>query len=111
MKDYQAIFFIIYNSCVYTAPLNSVLNGTILKIVIKICEQHQITIKYEHPKCNETQYWEAAFITSTSRLVLPIHELRIGSNLIKLATDNLILRNIMKFVVEDLKMSSVNVYP
>ncbi|GJJ73404.1 hypothetical protein EMPS_05762 [Entomortierella parvispora] len=68
------------NFCIYdrklqslvTAPLYSVLLGTILKMVIAVCEQEKIPILYKFPNLKNIQDWEGAFISSTSRLVLPI---------------------------------------
>ncbi|KAK9708490.1 hypothetical protein K7432_009600 [Basidiobolus ranarum] len=62
------------HSKVVTAPLQHVLLGTIMKVVISTCEKTGIPLEYTFPDlrdliCNQ---WEGAFITSTSRLVLPI---------------------------------------
>ncbi|KAG0296640.1 Chitin synthase, class 1 [Linnemannia gamsii] len=57
---------------VVTAPLNSVLQGTILKVVLAVCEKQKIPIEFKFPNLKDIDYWEGAFITSTSRLVLPI---------------------------------------
>ncbi|KAJ1959191.1 hypothetical protein IWQ62_004709, partial [Dispira parvispora] len=63
------------NLKVVTAPPGSVLLGTIMKLVLKVCEENHIPVEYRHPTLSEarnTEWW-GAFITSTSRLVLPIH--------------------------------------
>ncbi|KAF9099565.1 hypothetical protein BGX23_001207 [Mortierella sp. AD031] len=57
---------------VVTAPLDSVLLGTILKVVLAVCEQQKIPVKFKFPNLKDIDNWEGAFITSTSRLVLPI---------------------------------------
>ncbi|KAG0205921.1 hypothetical protein BGX28_002563 [Mortierella sp. GBA30] len=57
---------------IVTAPLDSVLKGTILKVVLTVCEQQNIPIEFNFPNLKKLDEWEGAFITSTSRLVLPI---------------------------------------
>ncbi|KAF9318526.1 hypothetical protein BG003_011070 [Podila horticola] len=57
---------------VVTAPLDSVLTGTILRVVLSVCEQHQIPVRFAFPNLKHVNEWEGAFISSTSRLVLPI---------------------------------------
>ncbi|KAL7747445.1 hypothetical protein RI367_007199 [Sorochytrium milnesiophthora] len=56
-----------------TAPLDSVLTGTILNMVIDIARRHDISVEFAFPSDRQlgTQY-KACFITSTSRLVRPI---------------------------------------
>ncbi len=60
-------FYIVKNNTLYTAPLDKVLPGTIQKLVCKITP-----IIFDFPCLNEIQEWESAFISSTSRLLLPI---------------------------------------
>jgi branched-subunit amino acid aminotransferase/4-amino-4-deoxychorismate lyase len=68
------------NFCVYdrklqslvTAPVGSVLQGTILKMVMAVCDQEKIPVQYKFPNLKNIQDWEGAFISSTSRLILPI---------------------------------------
>ncbi|OMJ11476.1 hypothetical protein AYI69_g4311 [Smittium culicis] len=78
---------------VATSPPSTVLMGTIMQLVIKVCEDDGIKISYTSPSISDlqTDQWVGAFITSTSRLVLPIEtvrlrdrnsELRIGSNML-----------------------------
>lgn len=49
---------------VVTAPLNCVLQGTILKVVLAVCEKQNIPIEFKFPNLNDIDYWEGAFITS-----------------------------------------------
>jgi branched-subunit amino acid aminotransferase/4-amino-4-deoxychorismate lyase len=49
---------------VVTAPLNSVLQGTILKVVLAVCEKQKIPIEFKFPNLKEIDHWEGAFITS-----------------------------------------------
>jgi len=49
---------------VVTAPLDSVLTGTILKVVLNVCEQHKIPVKFAFPNLKHVDDWEGAFISS-----------------------------------------------
>ncbi|KAG0280809.1 hypothetical protein BGZ95_008601 [Linnemannia exigua] len=60
---------------VLTAPLDSVLQGTILKIVMNVCNEENIPVEFKFPNLKQTCEWEGAFISSTSRLILPIEKL------------------------------------
>ncbi|KAF9902914.1 hypothetical protein EC991_004386 [Linnemannia zychae] len=60
---------------VLTAPLDTVLQGTILKVVMNICNEANIPVEFKFPNLKQTHEWEGAFISSTSRLVLPIEKL------------------------------------
>ncbi|KAF9120456.1 hypothetical protein BGW39_011366 [Mortierella sp. 14UC] len=60
---------------VLTAPLDSVLEGTILKVVMNVCNKANIPVEFKFPNLKQTHEWEGAFISSTSRLVLPIEKL------------------------------------
>ncbi|KAG0263548.1 hypothetical protein BG011_008612 [Mortierella polycephala] len=57
---------------IITAPLDSVLEGTILKVVVAVCKQQKIPVEFKFPTLKSINDWDGAFITSTSRLVLPI---------------------------------------
>ncbi|CDH55854.1 5-phosphate dependent protein [Lichtheimia corymbifera JMRC:FSU:9682] len=59
---------------VVCAPLEHILLGTVMKIVMKVCEKHQIPIEWTFPQASDARNnkWEGCFITSTSRLLLPI---------------------------------------
>jgi branched-subunit amino acid aminotransferase/4-amino-4-deoxychorismate lyase len=73
-------FLAVMNNTVYCASLDHVLLGSILKIVVDICKKHDIAFKWEFPKLEDAKQgkWEGCFITSTSRLLLPIEAIYIG---------------------------------
>ncbi|KAJ2849810.1 hypothetical protein IWW36_002363 [Coemansia brasiliensis] len=66
------------NYKVISAPLNSVLLGTIMKLVLRICEEDAISVEFV-PQL-EPELWAGAFVTSTSRLVLPIENIVFGDD-------------------------------
>ncbi|KAJ2668076.1 hypothetical protein IWW42_005480 [Coemansia sp. RSA 1085] len=61
-----------------SAPLSSVLLGTIMKLVLRICEEDGISVEFV-PQL-EPELWAGAFVTSTSRLVLPIENVVFGDD-------------------------------
>ncbi|KAG9063142.1 hypothetical protein KI688_004742 [Linnemannia hyalina] len=60
---------------ILTAPLDSVLQGTILKVVMNVCNVENIAFEFKFPNLKQIHEWEGAFVSSTSRLVLPIEKL------------------------------------
>ncbi|KAI9224710.1 hypothetical protein BC828DRAFT_372749 [Blastocladiella britannica] len=58
----------------HTAPLEDVLTGTILKIVLDVAREMQLPVVFAHPDASVEgcKRWVAAFVTSTSRLVCPL---------------------------------------
>ncbi|RKP19204.1 D-aminoacid aminotransferase-like PLP-dependent enzyme [Rozella allomycis CSF55] len=68
-------FFVIKGNTVFTAPLDSVLVGSIQTCVINICRRKSIKLVFEHPLISDRENWDGAFITSTSRLILPINNM------------------------------------
>lgn len=69
-------FFIINSDgLIQTAPPSDVLLGTVMKHLIQLQEKEII---FEHPSIYEIDDWLGAFITSTSRLLLPIDTIIYG---------------------------------
>eukprot|EP01067_Filipodium_phascolosomae_P008059 Filipodium_phascolosomae@DN6775_c0_g1_i1.p1 len=66
-------FFVINNvGSLETASTEAVLPGTVRECVIKACERLGIPVKFSAPRVSEAGSWRSAFITSTSRLVMPV---------------------------------------
>lgn len=63
-----------------TAPDNMVLKGTIRQIILEYAKKIDLEIKLECPSLDNSRDWIGAFISSTSRLVLPISEIKIDEN-------------------------------
>ena len=57
-----------------TAPLDSVLPGTIQKLVLEYCSKQAFPVSFRHPSRQDLVEgkWKAAFLTSTSRILLNI---------------------------------------
>jgi len=65
------VFFIRENT-LYTAPASDVLPGTSRKRVVDLCKDQGIPVVERKMACAELQTYQAAFITGTSPLILPI---------------------------------------
>jgi len=74
------LFVVDAEGTVVTAPSEAVLEGTIRKIVVELCALHNIPLKFELPDLKQVSTWQGAFLTSTSRIVLPISCLRFPEN-------------------------------
>eukprot|EP00038_Savillea_parva_P006498 m.164162 g.164162 ORF g.164162 m.164162 type:complete len:445 (-) comp12390_c0_seq1:52-1386(-) len=70
----QTNFFAVIDGTVYTAE-DGILHGTVRDVVLKVCADLGIPVVLKPPKTASYATWEGAFITSTSRLVLPIDTL------------------------------------
>lgn len=64
--------FFIKDNALFTAPLPHVLPGTSRKRVLNICQDNDIRVEEKRVAYKELSTYEAAFITGTSPLVLPI---------------------------------------
>ncbi|KAJ2072751.1 hypothetical protein GGH13_002469 [Coemansia sp. S155-1] len=62
-----------------SAPLDSVLLGTVMKLVLLICERDGISVRYA-PEFDALESWNGAFVSSTSRLVLPVSNVIYGED-------------------------------
>ncbi|KAJ2759272.1 hypothetical protein IWQ56_005780 [Coemansia nantahalensis] len=60
------------------APRDSVLLGTIMRLVLRICDRDGVAVV--HGARAPMDAWAGAFISSTSRLVLPVERVVYGAN-------------------------------
>lgn len=67
-------FFAVVDGAVQTAG-EGVLQGTVRSVALLVAEREGIPVVLKAPKLQDVARWEGAFISSTSRLVLPIDEL------------------------------------
>lgn len=67
--------FFIRDNTLYTAPLPYVLPGTSRKRVLEVCRQQAIPFREVFVTLDELPRMEAAFLTGTSPLVLPINRI------------------------------------
>ena len=74
LEGSQTNFFALVDGAVHTAG-DGVLEGTVRRLLLEVCEREGIPVKLTPPKLADAQKWEGALISSTSRLALPIDEL------------------------------------
>ena len=72
----QTNFFAVKDGVLYTAG-TGVLEGTVRGLVLDICRRTDVPVVLEPPNAAEIASWDGAFISSTSRLVLPIDEIKL----------------------------------
>lgn len=84
--------FFIKNDTLYTAPTDYVLPGTSRKRVFDICKQENITIIEQRVALSRIGEYDAAFLTGTSPLILPIRKI----NDVLLNPQNQLLKKTMK---------------
>ena len=71
LEGTQTNFYAVRGGVVYTAE-EGVLPGTVRSLVLDVCRDAGIDAVLEAPSVAELGEWEGAFITSTSRFVMPI---------------------------------------
>lgn len=73
LEGTQTNFGAIIGGVVYTAH-EGVLAGTVRRLLLEVCAEEEVPVSLEPPRVSHIGAWEAAFLTSTSRLLLPIDE-------------------------------------
>eukprot|EP01025_Chloroclados_australasicus_P050734 TRINITY_DN5870_c0_g1_i3.p1 TRINITY_DN5870_c0_g1~~TRINITY_DN5870_c0_g1_i3.p1 ORF type:complete len:314 (+),score=13.47 TRINITY_DN5870_c0_g1_i3:70-1011(+) len=68
-------FFVVHNGKVVTSQ-HGVLRGSVRDLVLRVCREADIQVQWQAPNLNQIHEYQGAFITSTSRLVLKIDELK-----------------------------------
>ncbi len=67
-------FFAVMGGAVWTAG-KGVVEGTLRKILLEVCKDEGVPVKLVPPKIEDLPKFEAALISSTSRLVLPVNKI------------------------------------
>ncbi|KAH3764341.1 class IV aminotransferase [Pelomyxa schiedti] len=75
LEGLSSNFYAVRGGQVYTAPDDVILKGTVRTMIVQLCRKNGIPVVMECPKEAEASTWEAAFITSTSRLVLDLDQI------------------------------------
>lgn len=61
-----------------TAPEGEVLGGTVRRLVLEVAAREGIPVALTPPLLGGAEGWSGCFLSSTSRLVLPVDELTVG---------------------------------
>ncbi|CRG94780.1 aminodeoxychorismate lyase, putative [Plasmodium gallinaceum] len=73
-------FFCFFNDTLYTSKDELVLNGTIRKEIIDLCEKEGVKLKKDSINIKDIEYFEFCFICSTTRNILPIKKIILFSD-------------------------------
>ncbi len=65
-----------------------IIEGTILKKVIQVCHALEIPIEFKNPNLKEIDSWDEVFISSTSRLVLPVQFAVVAADCVSFAPES-----------------------
>ena len=64
-------------SIIITAT-EDILHGSVRDSVLRVCQTHKVKVEHRPPTLDDLQHATGVFITSTSRLVMPVHEVVLG---------------------------------
>ncbi|KAI9486453.1 MAG: aminotransferase [Benjaminiella poitrasii] len=97
-------FLAVIDSTVYCASLDHILLGSILKIVIDVCQKNLIPFKWEFPRLQDAKdgKWEGCFLTSTSRLLLPIETIYVNHESIEFKQSSSLIELLRKEVAKEI---------
>lgn len=74
LEGTQTNFYAVLGGSLVTAE-RGILKGTVRAVVLDVCRTHNIPVRLEAPNMSSIHEWEGAFISSTSRLLIPVGEI------------------------------------
>lgn len=77
LEGVSSNFYVVQEGALVTAD-QGILEGTVRNRIVTLCQKYEIPLKLQAPAAREWGQWKGAFITSTSRLVLPVDQLTFG---------------------------------
>jgi len=113
----QTNFYAIIDGVVYTAG-EGVLEGTVRRLLLEVCEKNTIPVVLEPPNIRGIESWEGALISSTSRLALPIDEISLPQDgccvceqdqKIYFSKDNLLAEKISALIKQEVQSHSTQI--
>jgi branched-subunit amino acid aminotransferase/4-amino-4-deoxychorismate lyase len=76
LEGFSSNFFVVReNGVIETAAGGAVLSGSIRRLALRIAAAQGVGVALRAPQWQERDQWKDAFITSTSRLILPVDEI------------------------------------
>lgn len=78
----QTNFFVIQKGVVHTAN-EGILPGTMREMALQLCKKMNIPVVLSPPRVDSIGEWDACFLTSTSRFIMPIHVVRMGQTVVR----------------------------
>ena len=130
LEGTQTNFYVVTNTSTVITANEGILFGSVRDSVLRVCDLHGITVELRPPTLEDLRYASGVFITSTSRLVMPVHEVVLGDlQSSSLDTDGdqkkkdddelptsyhypncATTENIRKWVLEDVETRSTSIY-
>ncbi len=98
--------FFIKNNTLYTASLHKVLPGITRKKVIQLAKKHNIDVQETNIHYSELTHFQAAFLTATSRKIVPIRTI---DNFV-FDPKNQLLRQLKNWLDQEIKNYAVEHY-
>jgi len=106
-------FGVIKDGKLITAPQATVLSGVTMHNIINCCHLLGIEVMFQHPRIQEVKDWQGAFISSTSRLLMPVDVLRVlgDGKIVEITFHKSDLMHNLKLLFEqELEKSAVSVF-
>lgn len=92
LEGTQTNFYVVSNTHTIVTANEGVLFGSVRDSVLRVCQQHGIAVELRAPTLEDLKCATGVFITSTSRWVMPVHEVDLGDllllNRISCSTDS-----------------------
>lgn len=82
LEGTQTNFYVVLNSNTIVTANEGVLFGSVRDSVLRVCRKHGIKVELRPPTLVDLQQACGVFITSTSRWVMPVHEVDLGDLLL-----------------------------
>eukprot|EP00775_Hariotina_reticulata_P005354 gene5354-5590_t len=74
MEGLTSNFFVLSSAGEVETADAGVLSGTVRELVLQVCQELNVPVKLQPPQLSNIDSWQGAFISSTSRLLLPAAE-------------------------------------
>jgi branched-subunit amino acid aminotransferase/4-amino-4-deoxychorismate lyase len=107
-------FAVIIDGAIHTPRKETVLFGTVFQLIERLCAAHSLPLVIDGVSVRDRARWQAAFIASTTRGLLPVDELRFpdlapSEGALRLATDLPILATLRKLISDEMRAESTEV--
>ncbi|KAL7483302.1 hypothetical protein ACHAW6_008949 [Cyclotella cf. meneghiniana] len=82
LEGTQTNFYVVKNSNSIITANEGVLFGSVRDSVLRVCQNHGIEVELRAPTLQDLKVASGVFITSTSRWVMPVHQIDLGDLLL-----------------------------
>jgi branched-subunit amino acid aminotransferase/4-amino-4-deoxychorismate lyase len=78
LEGTQTNFYVVSENQSIITATDDILHGSVRDSVLRVCQSHGVKVELRPPTLDDLQHATGVFITSTSRLVMPVHEVVLG---------------------------------